>query len=109
MNIYVGNLSHTVNEERLRELFQAYGEVTSIKFMTDRETGQPRGFAFVQMPSNDEAQTAMAELNNREVDGKPLRVNEARPQEARSSKGRFGDQRSSRPQGGGWGNRNRSY
>ena len=83
MNIYVGNLAYSLSEEELREAFAAYGEVSSVKVLMDRETGRSRGFGFVEMPNQNEAETAVSEVNGKEVGGRPLRVNEARPREAR--------------------------
>ncbi len=83
MNIYVGNLSYSLSESELRDAFAAYGEVSSVKVLMDRETGRSRGFGFVEMPNQNEAETAVAEVNGKEVGGRPLRVNEARPKEAR--------------------------
>ncbi len=83
MNIYVGNLSYSLDEAGLREAFAAYGEVSSVKVLMDRETGRSRGFGFVEMPNQNEAETAVAEINGKEVGGRALRVNEARPREAR--------------------------
>jgi len=83
MNIYVGNLSYSLSESELRDAFAAYGDVSSVKVLMDRETGRSRGFGFVEMPNQNEAETAVAEVNGKEVGGRPLRVNEARPREAR--------------------------
>jgi RNA recognition motif-containing protein len=83
MNIYVGNLSYGMSEEELRDAFGAFGEVSSVKILMDRETGRSRGFGFVEMPSKSEAETAIAQLNGREVGGRALRINEARPRERR--------------------------
>ncbi len=83
MNIYVGNLSYSLSESELRDAFAAYGEVSSVKVLMDRETGRSRGFGFVEMPNQNEAETAVAEVNGKEVGGRALRVNEARPREAR--------------------------
>ena len=83
MNIYVGNLSYTLDEAELREAFAAYGEVSSVKVLMDRETGRSRGFGFVEMPNQGEAEAAVAEINGKEIGGRALRVNEARPREAR--------------------------
>ncbi len=83
MNIYVGNLSYSLSESELRDAFAAYGEVSSVKVLMDRESGRSRGFGFVEMPNQDEAEAAVAEINGKEVGGRPLRVNEARPREAR--------------------------
>ena len=83
MNIYVGNLAYSLSESELRDAFAAYGEVSSVKILMDRETGRSRGFGFVEMPNQNEAETAVSECNGKEVGGRPLRVNEARPREAR--------------------------
>jgi RNA recognition motif-containing protein len=75
--LYVGNLPFSATETDLRGLFEQHGKVDSVKIINDRETGRPRGFGFVDMPSDD-AQKAIAELNGFQMDGRPLRVNEAR-------------------------------
>jgi len=92
--LYVGNLSHETTETQLQTLFAEAGEVTSAKIITDRQTGQPRGFGFVEMETKLEGQKAISMLNGRDLDGRPLTVNEAKPQQ----KGGFG--------GGGGGYRN---
>ena len=81
MNIYVGNLSYGMSEEELREAFGAFGDVSSVKILMDRETGRSRGFGFVEMPNQSEAETAIAQLNGKDVGGRALRINEARPRE----------------------------
>jgi RNA recognition motif-containing protein len=81
MNIYVGNLSYGMSEDELREAFGAFGEVSSVKILMDRETGRSRGFGFVEMPNTNEAETAIAQLNGKDVGGRALRINEARPRE----------------------------
>ena len=81
MNIYVGNLSYGMSEDALRDAFGAFGEVSSVKILMDRETGRSRGFGFVEMPNQSEAETAIAQLNGKDVDGRALRINEARPRE----------------------------
>ena len=83
MNIYVGNLSYGMSEDELREAFAAHGEVSSAKILMDRETGRSRGFGFVEMPNQSEAEAAIAQLNGKDVGGRPLRINEARPRERR--------------------------
>ena len=83
MNIYVGNLSYGMSEDDLRQAFSAYGEVSSVKILMDRETGRSRGFGFVEMPNKSEADTAIAQLNGKDLGGRPLRINEARPREPR--------------------------
>ena len=89
-NIFVGNMSFQTTESDLRALFEPYGQVTRIHIVNDRETGQPRGFAFVEMEKDADAAKAMAELNGKEVSGRALRVNEATPKtRRRSSKRRF--------------------
>ena len=85
MNIYVSNLGFDVQEEGLKEIFASYGEVTSAKIITDRESGRSRGFAFVEMPDTTAANEAIEQLNNKTVDGRALRVSEARAKEDRSS------------------------
>ncbi len=82
MKLYVGNMPFSMDESQLRTMFGEYGEIDSANVITDRETGRPRGFAFVEMP-DDAARKAMSELNEREVDGRQLKVNEARAREDR--------------------------
>lgn len=79
MNIYVGNVPFRMTEDEINDLFANYGSVTSCKLIIDRETGRSKGFAFVEMEDDNDAQTAIDELNGRDVDGRNLRVNEARP------------------------------
>lgn len=86
MNIYVGNLRYGVTEEALKNLFEQYGEVASVKIIKDRFTGESKGFAFVEMPSDDEARKAIDGLNGKDVDGRSLRINEARPREERPNR-----------------------
>ena len=83
MNIYVGNLSYGMSEDELRDAFGAFGEVSSVKILMDRETGRSRGFGFVEMPNQSEAEKAIAQLNGKDVGGRALRINEARPREQR--------------------------
>jgi RNA recognition motif-containing protein len=83
MNIYVGNLSYGMSEDELRNAFGAFGQVSSVKILMDRETGRSRGFGFVEMPNSQEAEAAIAQLNGKDVGGRPLRINEARPREPR--------------------------
>ncbi|HXV61494.1 MAG TPA: RNA-binding protein [Vicinamibacteria bacterium] len=78
-NIYVGNCSFDVTEQQLRDAFAAYGEVSSVNVITDRDTGRPRGFAFVEMSETAAAQAAIRGLNGKELGGRALNVNEARP------------------------------
>ena len=77
MRIYVGNMSGEVTEEDLKEVFKAFGEVTSVNIIKDKATGQPRGFGFVEMASDEAAKAAIAGMNGKELKGKPLKVNEA--------------------------------
>ncbi|MGM0462176.1 MAG: RNA recognition motif domain-containing protein [Fibrobacterota bacterium] len=84
MNIYVGNISWGVKEEDLRDAFGAHGEVESAKIITDRESGRSKGFGFVEMPDDEEGQAAIDALNEQELDGRPLRVNVARPRKPRN-------------------------
>jgi RNA recognition motif-containing protein len=84
--IYVGNLPYTANEDELRELFSQHGEVVSVSLVTDRETGRPRGFGFVEMPAGD-ADDAISALDGKDMGGRALRVNEARPREPRRDSG----------------------
>lgn len=79
MNIYVGNLAYRTTDDELSELFGAYGEVSSARVITDRETGRSKGFAFVEMPDQASAQEAINAINGQDVGGRALRVNEARP------------------------------
>jgi len=83
MNIYVGNLSYGMSEDELREAFSTHGEVSSVKILMDRETGRSRGFGFVEMPNQSEGETAVSQLNGKDLGGRALRVNEARPRESR--------------------------
>ncbi|MBN8785204.1 MAG: RNA-binding protein [Sphingobacteriales bacterium SCN 48-20] len=82
MNMYVSNLGFHVQDEELKQLFAAFGEVTSARVIKDKLTGRSRGFAFVEMTSEDEAQTAMKSLNNKEVEGRPLSISVAREKES---------------------------
>ena len=84
-NVYVGNLSFDTTEAALRELFEAHGQVTSVNIVTDRYSGRPRGFAFVEMATEEGASAAIAALNGQQVDGRALKVDQARP---RRSEGR---------------------
>lgn len=83
MNIYVGNLAYTVTDEELRDAFAAFGEVSRASVIMDRDTGRSKGFGFVEMPDSAQAETAIKELNEQPIGGRPVRVNEARPREDR--------------------------
>ncbi|MBI2817484.1 MAG: RNA-binding protein [Acidobacteria bacterium] len=89
-NLFVGNLSFQTTESDLRSAFEQYGETTRVQIMTDRDTGRARGFAFVEMSSDDDAQKAITGLNGRELDGRALNVNEARPKADRGDSGGSG-------------------
>ena len=94
MNIYVGNMSYSTTEDELRTLFSEHGEVDGIRVITDRDTGRPKGFAFVEMNNDTEANAAIAALNGKDVDGRALTVNEARPRgESRGGRGGGGGRR----------------
>jgi len=88
-NIFVGNLSYQTTQNELEAAFSAYGNVERVSLVRDRDTGQSRGFAFVEMTNAEEAQKAIAELNGRELNGRAMNVNEARPREERAGSGRF--------------------
>ena len=81
MNIFVGNLSYSSTEDSIRALFEAQGEVASVRIITDRESGRPRGFGFVEMANDEEARAAIEALNGQDLEGRKLTVNEARPRE----------------------------
>jgi cold-inducible RNA-binding protein len=98
-NIFVGNLSYQTGQAELEAAFAAFGSVERVSVVTDRDSGQPRGFAFVEMTNKNEASNAIASLNGTELNGRALNVNEARPKEDRGG---------SRPGGGGgYGNKRR--
>jgi RNA recognition motif-containing protein len=116
MNIYVGNLSQDVTEDDLRQAFEALGQVESVNIIKDRFSGESRGFGFVEMPSKDEAQKAMDELNGTDLKGRALNVNEARPKTDRGGgrggrggrgggRGGYGGGRGGPGRGGGGGSR----
>jgi len=98
MNIYVGNLSYEVTEEDLKEAFQVFGEVETVKVIKDNYTGRSKGFGFVEMSAKDEAQSAINDLNGKDLKGRALNVNEARP---RSDGHRGGRNRGGGRRGGG--------
>ena len=99
-NIFVGNLSFGATEDSVRSLFSQFGQVDRVSIVTDRDTGQARGFGFVEMSNNTEAQQAIAQLNGQDLDGRAMNVNEARPKEERGGGGGGGGYR-----GGGGGGR----
>jgi RNA recognition motif-containing protein len=86
-NIFVGNLSFSATEDTIRSLFETHGSVGRVNIVTDRDTGQPRGFGFVEMPNDGEGEKAIAALNGTDVDGRTLNVNEARPKAERAGGG----------------------
>ncbi|WP_321289922.1 RNA-binding protein [uncultured Sunxiuqinia sp.] len=83
MNIYVGNLDYNLQEDELGQVFAEYGEVTSVKIVTDRETGRAKGFGFVEMAVDSEGEKAVQELDGAEVNGRNIKVNQARPRTER--------------------------
>jgi RNA recognition motif-containing protein len=87
MNIYVGNLAYSVTESDLREAFSAYGAVDRVNVITDRDSGQSKGFGFVEMPNDSEADAAIKALNDTALAGRNLKVNQARPREKRPMRG----------------------
>ena len=87
MNIYVGNLSYQANEEELRSAFEQFGEVSSASIINDRDTGQSKGFGFVEMPTQSEGEEAIKQLNGSELGGRNIKVNEARPRPDRGGGG----------------------
>jgi len=104
MNIYVGNLPREASESDLKQAFEAFGQVTSAKIITDKFSGDPRGFGFVEMPNTPEAQAAISGLDGTDLKGQTLKVNEARPRrDDRRGGGRGGFNRS----GGGFGGKRR--
>lgn len=108
MNIYVGNLSKETAEDELRQAFEGFGAVSKVSIIKDNFSGDSRGFAFVEMPNDGEAESAISGLNGKEINGRALNVNQARPRENRpggGGGGRGGDR--GRMGGGGGGGRNR--
>jgi RNA recognition motif-containing protein len=99
MNIYIGNLSYEVTEEDLKEAFEVFGEVNTVKIIKDNHTGRSKGFGFVEMPAKAEAESAIEALNGKDLKGRSLNVSEARPR----SESRRGGARSGRPRRGGGG------
>jgi len=100
MNIYVGNLSRQTTEDDLRQAFEGFGQVESINIIKDKFSGESRGFGFVEMPSKQEAQKAIEEMNGKDLMGRTVNVNEARPKtnrsDGRSRQGGFGNSRGGR-------------
>ncbi len=88
MNIYIGNMSFDTTEENLRQAFEGYGEVTTVNIIMDRDSGRPKGFAFVEMSGKEEAMVAISGLNGKEMNGRELNVNEAKPKTDSGNRGR---------------------
>ena len=109
MNIYIGNLSYDATEENIRELFEPYGSVVKVSLITDRDTGRSKGFGFVEMGSKNEGENAINELNGKDLLGRALNVNEARPRESSGDRGGFRGGGRSGNGGGGRGNQNRRF
>jgi cold-inducible RNA-binding protein len=107
--LYVGNLSFNTSGQDLNDLFASIGTVDSANIVEDRETGRSRGFGFVEMSSKDEAENAIAQLNGKEVDGRELKVNEARPREDRGFGGGGGGRSNGGGNRGGGGGYGKSY
>ena len=89
MNIYVGNLAYSITDDDLREAFAAFGEVSRASVIMDRDTGRSKGFGFVEMPDNSQAEAALNGLNEKDLSGRPIRVNEAKPREDRPRRPRY--------------------
>jgi RNA recognition motif-containing protein len=100
MRIYVGNLSYEITEEDLRQEFVAFGEITSVNIITDRDSGRPKGFGFVEMDSKAEAEAAITGLNGKTLKERTIVVNEARPRTDNRGGGSYGDRRGSGYGGG---------
>ena len=109
MNIYVGNLAREATEDDLKQAFAAFGQVASAAIIKDKFTGESRGFAFVEMPTAAEAQTAITEMNGKDLKGRALNVNEARPRAEGGRGGGGGGRDGGRPRGGGGGGGRRSW
>jgi len=101
-NIFVGNLNYDSNETELRALFEQFGTVDRVSLITDRDTGRPRGFGFVEMPNDDEADTAIEQLNGQTLGGRTLNVNEARPRGSGGGGFGGGDRPQRRGRGADW-------
>lgn len=93
MNIYVGNLPYKAQEDEIKDMFTSFGDVASVRIITDHETGRSKGFGFVEMEDDEQAKAAIEELNGVEMLGRPLTVNEARPRAPRPPRGNFGNDR----------------
>ena len=93
MNIYIGNLSYQTSEDDLRQIFEEYGEVSSVKLIMDRETGRSKGFAFVEMPETSDAEEAIENLHEAEFKGRNMRVNQSEERKDRGNRGGFNQKR----------------
>lgn len=103
LNIYVGNLAYATTEEDLRSIFSAFGDVSKVSIIKDKETGRSKGFGFVEMPDNSLAQAAINGLNDTDIGGRNAKVNEAKPRENNGGGGGGGGGRPPRRDGGGFG------
>jgi cold-inducible RNA-binding protein len=95
MNIYIGNVSFDTTEDQIRQAFEGFGEVSTVNIIMDRDTGQPRGFAFVEMSAKEEAMAAISGLNGQDLNGRALNVNEAKPRAQSGNRGGGGGYRKS--------------
>ncbi len=102
MNLYIGNLSYETTDNDLRAAFEVFGEVTNVNILTDKYSGKPRGFGFVEMAKKEEAEAAINGLNGKEINGRAINVSEARPRTADSGGGRGGDRGGNRGGGRNW-------
>ena len=102
-NIFVGNLNYSATEDELRQLFEQFGTVERVSLISDRDTGRPRGFGFVEMPNDEEGDRAIEELNGVELGGRALNINEARPRQGGGGGGFGGGRSAGGPRGGGGG------
>ena len=109
MNIYVGNLSPETTEDDLRQAFEVFGQVDTATVIKDKFSGESRGFGFVEIPSKNEAQNAINEMNGKDLKGRAINVNEARPRADRGGRGRGGSGGGGRGRGGSGGGGRRRY
>jgi RNA recognition motif-containing protein len=107
MNVYVGNLLFDVTENELKELFEPFGQVTEVRLIMDKFTGKSKGFGFIEMPSKEEAQKAIEGLNGKDMKGRAMTVNEAKPKTDRGGRGGRGGFSGRGNRGGGYGGRDR--
>jgi len=103
MKIYIGNMSFDTTEDTVRQAFETYGEITSVNLISDRDTGRPKGFGFVEMANDEQARAAIAGLNGTDMGGRTVNVNEARPRPEGGGGGRGGSRGGNRGGGGGRG------